>query len=89
MGPLPNEEALVTRDYGGEGKALSMSKANLGQFVYHLLKLGGRITGSFAMNAKYDRSYVQFSIVLPKGRREKLTELTGIALEEPSYLKPA
>lgn len=89
MDPLPNEEALVTRDYGGEGKALTMSKTTLGQFTHHLLKLGGRITGTFVMNAAYDRSYVQFAIVLPKGRRDRLTELTGIALEEPSHLKPA
>lgn len=89
MSPLPNEEALVTRDYGGEGRALSMSKAQLGLFTYHLLRLGGRITSTYAMRPDMDRTYVQFAIVLPKGRGAKLTELTGVALEQPSMLVPA
>lgn len=85
----PTDEALVTRDYGGEGKALSLSKASLGTFVYHLLRLGGRIVDTHTMNPKYDRSYVQMSIVLPQGRRAELQEASGIALELPSVMKPA
>ena len=86
---LPHEEAWVTRDYGGDGKALSMSKATLGLFVFHLLRLNGRITSTYAMRPDMDRTYVQFAIVLPKGRAERLTELTGVALERPSHLVPA
>jgi len=89
MAPLPNEEAWVTRDYGGEGRGLSMSKSALGLFAFHVLRLRGRITSTYAMRPDMDRTYVQFAIVLPKGRAAELTELTGVALEKPSTLVPA
>ena len=79
-------EALVTRDYGGEGKSLTLSKSNLGNFVYHLLKLGGYITNTHTLAPEYNRSYVQMSIMLPEGKREELTKLTGITLELPSTI---
>lgn len=85
----PGHEDWVTRDYGGQGKALSMSKEVLGNFVYHLLRCGGRIESSYAMAPEHARSYVQFSITLPKGRKEELERLTGVALERPSHLTPA
>jgi hypothetical protein len=43
----PGHEGWITRDYGGEGRALTLSKANLGNFVYHLLRLGGDILGTW------------------------------------------
>ena len=89
MGPLPGEESWVTRDYGSEGRALSMSKTVLGTFVYHLLRMGGRITSTYAMHGDMDRTYVQFAVVLPAGRAGELTEASGIALEKPSTLVPA
>ena len=89
MRALPGEEAWVTRDYGAEGKALSMSKTVLGSFVYHLLRLGGRITSTYAMRGDMDRTYVQFAVVLPEGRADELTEASGIVLEKPSTLVPA
>lgn len=85
----PGHEDWVTRDYGGEGKALSMSKEALGTFVYHLLRCGGRIESTYAMAPEHARSYVQFSITLPNGRKEELEKITGIALERPSHLTPA
>ena len=88
-GGHPGFEVWVTRDYGGEGKALNMSKATLGTFVYHLLRLGGKITSTHVMAPEYDRSYVQMAIALPTGKREQLQTASGIALESPSYLVPA
>ena len=82
-------EAWLTRDYGGQGKALSMSKKVLGDFVYHLLRLGGEITSTHAMRPDLDRTYVQFGIRLPKGRKEALEGASGIALEAPNFLVPA
>lgn len=82
-------ETWLTRDYGGDGKALSMSKKVLGDFVYHLLRLGGEITSTHAMRPDLDRTYVQFGIRLPKGRREELEAASGITLEAPSFLVPA
>ncbi len=85
----PGHEDWVTRDYGGEGKALTMSKEVLGTFVFHLLRCGGRIESTHAMAPEHARSYVQFSITLPKGRKAELEGLTGITLERPSHLTPA
>lgn len=83
MTTWPGHEAWVTRDYGSDGKALSMSKAGLGSFVYHLLRLGGHIHSTWAMGPQYDRTYVQMSISLPPGRREALQDATGVKLEKP------
>lgn len=85
----PGHEAWVTRDYGGEGKALTLSKERLGLFAFHLLSLGGHIHSTYVMNARYPRSYVQFGISLPPGKKEELERLTGITLEQPSVLTPA
>lgn len=82
-------EHWVTRDYGGDGKALNLSKSCLGTFVYHLFRLGGNITSTYVMNNKFDRSYVQMAISLPDGRSAELTAATGIVLEKPSALTPA
>lgn len=79
--PKVNEH-WVTRDYSGEGKALCLSKARLGLFVYELLKLGGGITSTYAMG-KGLRNYVQMAIYLPTGKKTELEGLTGIALETP------
>jgi hypothetical protein len=80
---LRGMEGWVTRDYGSDGKGLALSKSRLGEFTYHLLKLGGRITSTYTMNPNYERSYVQFAIVLPEGKAEELTQLTGVLLEQP------
>lgn len=82
----PGMESWVTRDYGGTGKALVMSKAVLGLFVYHLLRLGGGIESTYALRGDCDRSYVQFAIYIPAGKAEELQSATGIALERPSRL---
>lgn len=81
-------ERWITRDYGGEGKGLSMSKDVLGRFVYELLRHGGSITSTYAM-AQAPRSYVQFAIALPAGRREALQSVSGITLERPPTWKLA
>lgn len=82
-------EDWVTRDYGGDGKAVSLSKSCLGDFVMAVMVHGGRITSSYCMNAKYPRSYCQFSIELPKGKKDEFERASGFALEKPPYLVPA
>lgn len=84
IAPKVNEH-WFTRDYGGEGKALCLSKATLGLFVYELLKLGGGITSTYAMG-KSPRAYVQMVIYLPTGKKTELEGLTGVTLEVPSTL---
>jgi hypothetical protein len=81
-------EIWVTGDYGRKGKPLSMSKTVLGLFVYEVLRHGGRVTHTYAMDL-YPRSYVQFQIALPPGKRTDLEKATGIALEDPPYLVAA
>jgi hypothetical protein len=81
--PNPRSKPWLTRDYGGEGRALNLTTTRLGGFAYHLLRLGGEITGTWAMGPQYPRSYVQFAILLPEGKEEELTESTGIALCKP------
>jgi len=83
------QEIWVTRDYGGEGKALSLHKSVLGVFVHELIRLGGGITSTHNMRADYPGSYVQFVIYLPKGRREVLQTASGITLEHMPRLMPA
>ncbi len=83
---FPGHEAWLTRDYGGEGKALSLTQASLGTFVFHCLNLGGHITGGSAFAPGVPRSYVQLAISLPAGKREALEGLSGITLEAPTAL---
>lgn len=82
-------ESWVTRDYGGEGKALTLSRSPLGEFMYHLLRMGGEVTSTYALNPSYERSYLQFSITLPAGRKEEFEKVSGFALEKPPHLHPA
>lgn len=77
-------EIWFTRDYGGKGKALSINKTQLGKFVYHLIKLNVHITSMNALNTRYENSYVQIAISLPKGKKEELEILTGVSLEQPT-----
>ena len=84
----PGMECWVTRDYGRDGKALHLSKAALGSFVYHLLRLGGDISGTHCLGTQYDRSYVQMAIQLPTGKRDELQVASGITLESPPRLAP-
>ena len=82
-------ESWVTRDYGSEGKGLCLSKSRLGNFVFHLLRMGGRITSTYTMNPEYPRCYVQMSVVLPEGKSQELQNITGVKLEKVSRLIPA
>lgn len=79
-------EAWQTRDYGREGKAVSMSRKGLGDFLYHLLRHKGEITSTYAMQPTMDRTYVQFAIILPKGRKEAFEEASGFTLEPVAVL---
>ena len=85
----PGHLAWVPRDYGGQGKALFMSKAKLGEFVFHLLLLDGTITGTFVLNRRARHAYVQMVVTLPEGAERALTEATGITLEPVPVLKLA
>jgi hypothetical protein len=88
-GHIPGTECWVTRDYGREGKSLCMSKATLGEFVFHLMRLGGSISSTYAMAPQYPRSYVQMAITLPAGCAADLEAASGVALECPRELKLA
>ena len=82
----PGHENWCTRDYGGEGKAVSLSKRDLGEFFFHLLRFGGTIYQSYAM-AKSPRAYCQFAITLPKGRKEDFERASGFTLEKIPEVK--
>ena len=84
----PGHEGWVTRDYGGDGKAVSLSKSVLGEFLYWVLQYNGQITSSYAM-AKMPRSYCQFALTLPIGRKEDFERDSGFTLEKPAVLKLA
>jgi hypothetical protein len=89
-GPRPGTELCSTRDYGGGFRdALSLSKASLGTFVYHLLRMGGTIESIYCLNHKYDRSYIQAMVVIPAGKRAELETATSVGLERPGRLVPA
>lgn len=77
----------VTRDYGGDGKALSMSRARLGLFVESVLRNKGNITSFWAMGPSYPRSYVQAVVWLTPEACDKVREETGIGLEMPPRIK--
>ena len=87
MTVFPGHEAWITHDYGGDGKKLRLSKASLGNFMYHCLKLGGHVMNGSAF-ATVDGAYVQLGISLPKGKREELERLSGITLDPPTELSP-
>jgi len=81
-------EAWSTRDYGGEGKAVTLSKAQLGEFLWWVLKYQGQIYQSWAM-ALEPRAYCQFTLTLPIGKKEAFERDSGFTLERVSELKPA
>lgn len=80
---------MVTADYGADGDKVKLSKASLGMFMEALLRLGGRVTGSYAMAPGYPRSYVQLSVQIPEKRIAQIEQETGIRLEQPPTLKLA
>lgn len=86
MTVFPGHEAWLTHDYGGDGKKLRLSKASLGNFVYHCLKLGGHIMSGSAFSPDVDGCYVQLGISLPKGKRAELERLSGIRLDPPTAI---
>lgn len=87
-GSQPNTEAWVTRDYGSPGKGCKMSRAVLGEFLYYLLRFNGEIRSTYAMRPDLDRTYVQFGIELPAGKREEFELVSGFVLEKPPILVP-
>ncbi len=81
-------EAWCTRDYGGEGKAVTFSKAQLGEFLWWVLKYQGQITQCWAMGT-IPRAYCQFCLTLPIGKKEAFEQDSGFALERIPELKLA
>lgn len=76
-------EGWVTRDYGGEGKAVSLSKRGLGDFFFHLFSMRGELKSAHVMNPHFHGSYVQLAITLPEGTREAFEAASGFTLEAP------
>ncbi|PZR79383.1 MAG: hypothetical protein DI537_41150 [Stutzerimonas stutzeri] len=76
-------EFWVTRDYGGEGKAVSLSKKGLGEFFFHLFSMRGTLKSSHVMNPQYHGSYIQLMIELPEGMKEVFEAASGFTLEVP------
>lgn len=82
-------EYWQTADYGAvDSRKPNLTKARLGEFLYHLCKAGGEIYSTYVMNARYNKSYVQFAIKLPEGRRKEFEEESGFPLEPVSVLTP-
>ena len=68
-------------DYG-----LSLSKAKLGLFMYHLLKMNGGVCDIYCMNPKYDRACVNMSVCIHPDDKSKLEELTKVKLIDPPVI---
>ena len=81
-------EAWCTRDYGGEGKAVTFSKAQLGEFLWWVLKYQGQIYQSWAMGFG-PRNYCQFALTLPVGKKEAFERDSGFTLERIPEVKLA
>jgi hypothetical protein len=79
-------ETWVTRDYGGEGKAVSLSKRGLGEFFFHLFSVGGRVKSSHVMNPQYHGSYIQLMVELPEGKKDDFERESGFTLETPPVM---
>ena len=82
-------EIWVTRDYGGEGKAVSLSKRALGEFFFHLFSMRGVVKSTHCMNPQYHGSYMQIMIELPAGMKDEFETVSGFTLEKPVTLVPA
>lgn len=76
----------VTRDYGGEGKALTVSKTRLGLFFEALLRHHGDVSQLFAMGTG-PRNYVQASVRLTVSGKEAVERETGITLSPPPVVR--
>lgn len=86
----PGHEVWVSRDYGdyGGGNSVSLSRKRLGDFVYWVLIYGGHIHHGYAMGL-VQGAYCQFSISLPKGKREDFERDSGYALDAPVKVRLA
>ena len=73
-------------DYGAEGHKVSLKKSALGEFVYAVLKAGGKIVSTYVMDAKYDGSYVEMLVQATESQKEAIEKATGMKLAEPSRL---
>lgn len=87
--PGHNRKIWATRDYSGEGKAVSLRKTVLAEFMYNLLRFGGNVKDVFVMSKDYHGSYIEMLVEFPEGKGEEFMKATGFTLREPSYLKPA
>lgn len=67
-------------------KALNLSKASLGNFCYHALKLNIQIGNFWAFNSKYDRSWVGVTIKATKEQKEALETITKFKFNLPPKL---
>jgi len=75
-------EYWQTADYGAiDSRKINLTKARLGEFLYHLCKAGGEIYSTHVMRADIEKSYVQFAIKLPEGKREEFERASGFPLE--------
>lgn len=84
-----NYEYWQTADYGAiDSRKLNLTRERLGLFLYHLCKAGGEIYSTHVMNAEFDKSYVQFAIKLPKGRKEEFERTSGFDLEPVAGFSP-
>jgi len=80
-----DEHWVTCDDVGPTGKPLSMSKTQLGLFVYTVLEMGGQIVGSFALG-RTPRSFVQLAIKLPYGSKIAFEQKTGVCVEKPPVI---
>lgn len=76
----------VTRDYGGDGKALTISKARLGIFFESLLRHRGDVAQVHAIQPQ-PRSYVQALVRLTVSGKEAVERETGITLSPPPVVR--
>lgn len=82
-------EYWVTRDYGRDGKAVTLNRFRLGDFFYHLIKFKGEVKDIYTMRTDVDDSYIQVLIELPEGVKDKFVEVSGFSLEKPPTFSPA
>lgn len=71
-------------DYPIKGsRAVNMSKASLGKFVYWACKLDAKIGQVWPFNARYERCWVGVTIEIEEDKVSEFTEKSGFGLKDP------
>lgn len=70
-------------------KAVNMSKASLGQFIYWACKLDADVGTVWAFNARYERCWVGVTLHIEEAKIKEFEEKSGFGLMDPQKVKLA